>query len=602
MVGKTNTERAESGDTVKINFTCKLDDGTIFDSSIGREPLKFIIGTKDVFPGLEEAVIGMYPTESKKNIKIPPTKAFGLRLKEKVQTIDQAQFPKDLKPEVGLQFCIQQDDGQTNTITVTDVTESSVTLDANHPLAGKDLWLDVELIEIDKSNVFKANESFKQGIALQDEGKHDEAIPCYQKAIELNRGFAPAYYNLGVALQKKGKPDEAFLCYQMAIDFNSAYAEAYYNQGIILKEKGRLDEAATYFEMALQSKPAYAGAYYNLGSIQIAKGKFDEALSLYRKTIELNPDYTEAHWNIALVNLLYGNFSEGWKGYEWRWKLKEIAVEHDFNRPAWDGSDIKGQTILLHAEQGLGDTIQFIRYAPLVASRGAKVIVECQKELVSLLQNNNNMYQIIGQGSHLPEFDIHCPLLRLPLVFRTTLENIPSSVPYIAVNSVLVQKWRDKLKPDHSKLKIGLAWSGDPGMKDDINRSCSLEVFSPLANVESISFYSLQKGEAAEQAKNPPEGLKITDYTEELKDFSDTAALIENLDLVISVDSAVAHLAGAIGKPVWTLIPFVPDWRWMLNREDSPWYPTMRLFRQSTRGDWKSVVANIAYNIKSKII
>jgi FKBP-type peptidyl-prolyl cis-trans isomerase 2/predicted negative regulator of RcsB-dependent stress response len=589
---------ARFGDKVKVNFTCKLEDGTIFDSSTGRESLQFTIGKGEVFPGLEEAVIGMHLNESK-HIKIPPDKAFGSRLKEKVQVISQDQFPEDLKPEVGLQFQIQQADGQTSTITITDVTESSVTLDANHPLAGKDLSLDIELIEIEETNISKAHDYYDQGITFQDRGQQDEAIQSYQKAIELNPGFAPAYYNLGVAFHKKGQPDQAILCYQLATGFNPNYAEAYHNLGIVLKEKGKLDEATTCFEVALQSKPTYAGAYYNLGNILVAKGKFDEALSYYRKTIDLNPDYAEAHWNIALINLLFGNFDRGWKGYEWRWKLEGVSAKRNFDQPLWDGSDIAGRTILLHAEQGLGDTIHFIRYAPLVAERGAKVIFECQKELVSLLEAVRGIYQVIERGAQLPEFDVHCPLLSLPLVFGTTLENIPSAVPYITINSSLIQKWQNKLLSDNSKLKIGLAWSGDMGMRDDQNRSCSLEIFSRLAGIDDITFYSLQKGEAAEQAKKPPEGMNLVDYTEEIYDFLDTAAFIENLDLVICVDTAVAHLAGAMGKPVWTLIPFVPDWRWMLDREDSPWYPTMKLFRQPDRGDWAPVIAKLSEELRT---
>jgi hypothetical protein len=254
---------------------------------------------------------------------------------------------------------------------------------------------------------------------------------------------------------------------------------------------------------------------------------------------------------------------------------------------------------LLYAEQGLGDTIQFIRYAPLVAQRGADVIVYCQNELTSLIKDMDGIRQVISYGDPLPVFHIHSPLLRLPLIFGTTLENIPTKTPYISVNQALIHKWKEKVKNDTSQLKIGLVWAGIPGHKNDRNRSCSLDIFSPLANIHDTTFYSLQKGDAAEQAKSPPEGLKLVDYTEEIHDFSDTAALIENLDLVISVDTAVAHLSGALNKPVWTLLPFAPDWRWLLNRNDSPWYSTMRLFRQPSHGDWVSVISSVVRELLS---
>ena len=264
-----------------------------------------------------------------------------------------------------------------------------------------------------------------------------------------------------------------------------------------------------------------------------------------------------------------------------------------FSQPICDGSDIAGLTILIYVEQGVGDAIQFIRYVPLVTQACDKVIIECHRDLSALFQNIEGVKQVMVQGEPLPNFDIQCPLLSLPSVFNTTLKNIPSRVPYISLDSVLVQKWKDRVQHDDSKLRIGLVWSGSPKYKNDRNRSCSLADFAPFSKFADITFYSLQKGKASEQAKNPPEGMKLIDCSEDLNDFTDTAALIENLDLVISVDTAVAHLAGAIGNPVWTLLPFAPDWRWMLNREDSPWYPTMRLFRQPSPRDWESVIDSI---------
>jgi hypothetical protein len=296
--------------------------------------------------------------------------------------------------------------------------------------------------------------------------------------------------------------------------------------------------------------------------------------------------------------LLKGDFKNGWKEYEWRWEAKcFISKKFHFSKPFWDGGDITGRTILLHAEQGLGDTIQFVRYVSLVERMGAKVITACQKELKSLLVKSKLFGTVVSFQDPIPEFDIHCPLMSLPFTLLTSIETIPAEIPYITADSELISRWRERIQPDHS-FKIGVVWSGNPKYKKNRVRSCSLETFSPLAEHNEITFYSLQKGDAAEQAKNPSNNMKLVDLTDEINDFSDTAAFIEHLDFIITVDTAVAHLAGAMGKPVWTLLPFVPDWRWMLDREDSPWYPTMKLFRQTSPGDWDSVIMRIKEELK----
>ncbi len=560
--------QAKNGDTVKVHFTCRFEDGTVFETSVGSEPLQFTIGRGEVITGLEQAIVGMNSGESK-TIQVPADKAYGPYQEELVKVVDRDEFPENLQPEIGMKFQIHRADSVTKVIAVTDISESSVTLDANHPLAGKNPIFDIQLIEIIKPK------------------------PAYEISPA-----AEAYYNLGVSLHERGQLDKAIQLYQMAVAHEPNFAEAYLNLGIVFKEKGQPDEAIQCCKKAIEIRPDYAMAYYNLGNAYVLKGQFDEATKFYQKAIEINPDYAEAHWNIALLNLLSGNFKEGWKGYEWRLELEDVSPKRNFLQPLWDESNISGRIILLHAEQGFGDTIQFIRYAPLVAQRGAKVIVECQKELTTLLKNVGGIQDIIAHGEQLPEFDVHCPLLSLPLVFGTTLETIPEKIPYISADPTLVKKWREKIVLDNSKFKIGLVWAGDPRLKDDRTRSCSLEIFAPLTQFEDVIFYSLQKGEAANQAKNPPKNMKLIDYTDEINDFSDTAALIENLDLIISIDTAVAHLAGALGKPVWTLLPFVPDWRWMLNREDSPWYPTMRLFRQPSPGDWEPVIGRIVKELK----
>jgi hypothetical protein len=380
--------------------------------------------------------------------------------------------------------------------------------------------------------------------------------------------------------------------YQKTIELNPSHAEAYCNIGIIFQNRGHLDQATNFYQKAIESNPHMATAFNNMGTAFQDKGQLDEAMTFYQRALQIDSNDAVAHFHVALLLLLTGDFKKGWQEYEWRWRTKDFGARN-FEQPLWDGSDITGRTILLYSEQGIGDTIQFIRYAPLVVQRGARVIVECRKELKSLLQNVEGVNTIAAYGEQLPEFDLQCPLLSLPMVFDTTLETIPTEIPYIKVNASSIQKWKENVYNDRSKLKVGLVWAGAAGYKKDSKRSFSLEIFSPLAHFTDITFYSLQKGQSEEQAKNPPDGMRLIDYMDEINDFSDTAALIKNLDLVISVDTAVAHLAGAVGKPVWTLLPFVPDWRWMLHREDSPWYPTMKLFRQPSLGDWGSVIERV---------
>ena len=293
-------------------------------------------------------------------------------------------------------------------------------------------------------------------------------------------------------------------------------------------------------------------------------GKLKQAEIICRKILELYPNNQNANG-----------------------LLKAIEIEN-----------INGASIFLYAEQGFGDMIQLIGYMPLVSKRCKEVIIECQAELVPLVKNMKGVYVVIPQGESTPEFDFHCSLLMLPVIFDTTLKSIPADVPYITVDPDIAQSWRRKIQRDESELKIGLAWAGGHTESTLRDRSCSLDMFSFLGKLNGIIFYSLQKGEPAKHSKKLTVGMKLIDYSEELRDFSDTTALIKNLDLVISVDTAVAHLAGALGKPVWTLLSFSPDWRWMLNQEDSPWYPTMKLFRQTAMGDWKSVIAQVAEELR----
>lgn len=323
---------------------------------------------------------------------------------------------------------------------------------------------------------------------------------------------------------------------------------------------------------------------------------------MFRKALEEKPDFAEARWNMGLTCLLSGNFIEGWEGYEWRWEKPDYKkFKRDFPKFIWQGEELKGQRILLHAEQGYGDTLQFIRYVPLVDARNARVIVECPRDLTKLLGNIDGVSRVVARNDPLPEFDLHCPLMSLPKVFGTTLDSIPSKIPYLNADPDLIRTWKGRISSNIMKFKVGLAWSGNPEHQNDRNRSCALEILSPLAQVKNVQFFSLQKGRGSEEVKSPVQGLGMIDLTDQIQDFSDTAALIENLDLVVSVDTVVAHLAGALGKRVWTLLPYSPDWRWLLEREDSPWYPTMHLYRQPKPGDWTAVIQRATADLEDLV-
>jgi len=343
------------------------------------------------------------------------------------------------------------------------------------------------------------------------------------------------------------------------------------------------------YRALLGRKPDHIEARTNLGNSLLALGRPEEAIRCYRRTLDDDPDSVEAHWNLGVANLLLGRFEEGWKGHEWRFRQKD-ARARQFPQPMWDGSPLRGRSILLHSEQGLGDTLQFVRYAPLVKQRGGHVILECQEPLYRLLAGVRGVDRLIARGRPLPRFDCHAPLLSLPGIFRTTLATLPGKVPYIRVAREEVGRWHRTIEARmgaRSGLKVGLTWAGNPGHKNDRNRSLPAHELAALAGLDEVVFFGLQKGSAGGC------GLDTIDLLEPASDFLDTAAILLNLYLLISVDTSVAHLAGALGKPVRTLLPFAPDWRWMLGRDDSPWYPSMKLYRQIRRKDWAEVLERV---------
>jgi tetratricopeptide (TPR) repeat protein len=429
------------------------------------------------------------------------------------------------------------------------------------------------------------------GQALEAIGRLDEAVAAYRRAIQLKPDLAGAFSNLGNALLDQRRLSDSIAACRRAIELQPDMAEAHNNLGNALSAAGCLDEAIAAYSQALRLNPNYVQALSNLGGTLIDSGRLDEPVNLFRRALQIDPEFPDAHWNLAIFLLLHGNFAEGLPEYEWRWKVKKVLRPPPFSQPRWDGHDLNGRTILLHAEQGFGDAIQFIRYAPMVAARGGRVIVQCPMELKRLFSQIPGI-QVLAAGDPLPKFDFHCPLLSLPLAFKTDLQSIPSSAPYLSADPELVETWRGKLPTGDNRRRIGLAWAGAATHANDRNRSILPANFAPLAQVKDAVFYSLQKGDAAKSP--PPAGMALIDFTSDLKDFADTAAMIENLDLVIAADTSVAHLAGAMGKPVWVLLPCNPDWRWMLHRLDSPWYPTMRLFRQKRAGEWQATIEETA--------
>jgi len=458
--------------------------------------------------------------------------------------------------------------------------------------------LDEALASYDKAISIKpdyAEAYSNRGNALQELKRFDEALTSYDKAIGIKPDYADAYSNRGNTLKELQRFEEALAGYDKAISIKPDFAEAYSNRGNALKELQRFEEAVASCDRAISIKPDFAEAYSNRGLALQGLKRFEEALASYAQAISIKPDYAEAHWNLSLCNLLGGNFKDGWQGYEWRWKSEEISKTlgvRNFSQPLWLGAEsIKDKTILLHAEQGLGDTIQFCRYAQLVAELGAKVLLEVQHPLVTLLKDLEGVSQIIARGDALPTFDFQCPLLSLPLAFRTELHTIPPVSQNITSDSEKVTKWQTKLG-EKTRPRVGLVWSGSTGHKNDHNRSLTLSQLLPHLP-SNIEYVCLQKELRGIDKELLAQHAEIKYFGDALKDFTDTAALCELMDVVISVDTSVAHLAGTLGKLTWVLLPFSPDWRWLLDRDDNPWYPSAKLYRQEKINDWDRVFESI---------
>jgi tetratricopeptide (TPR) repeat protein len=442
-----------------------------------------------------------------------------------------------------------------------------------------------------------------RGNALRKLKRFNEALASYDQALALKPDYFDALNNRGVTLYELKRFPEALASYDRALALRPDHIAALTNRGVTLHELERFDEALASYDRALALRPDYAEAFFNRGVTLHLMRQVDEALVSYGYALTLNPDYVDGHFNKALLHLLKGDYETGWREYEWRWrrwKEENFTAKRDFTQPLWFGQTaIEGKTILLHAEQGFGDTIQFCRYAPLVAGRGARVLLEVPLQLKDLMVSLAGVAEIIAGQDKRPDFDLHCPLLSLPLALGTRLESVPAQVPYFTVPPESLRKWASTAGPNRS-LRIGLVWSGGSGHKGDAIRSISLRSLLPLADL-GAELVSLQKEVRGDDATVLKERGDIVHFGDELNTFADTAAVIANLDLVISVDTSVAHLAGALAKPVWILLPFLPDFRWLLDREDSPWYPTARLFRQQAPGDWSGVISRVVIEVEKAV-
>jgi tetratricopeptide (TPR) repeat protein len=485
-----------------------------------------------------------------------------------------------------------------------------------------------------------AQASFNLGNVLEGQGEYQRAVLAYEDAIALNPKYARAYAGLGSASMQMRQLDQAIAAYRTALGLNSDLADTWCNLGDALAQKGEYTEAINSLQTALKIKPEFAGAYCNLanttflmgnldvawnyclqalalepefpeahnnlGLILSAQNRVEEAIASYEKALAVKPNHINALWNRALALLKLGNFAQGWVEYEWRWQ-SDFMSPPDFAQPIWDGSSLIGKTILLVAEQGLGDMMQFIRYVPLVAQSGGRIIVQCPASLIRLFATCSLISQLVEFESELPEFDVYAHFMSLPRILGTTLETIPTTIPYLKPPESYPQ-----LPPvaRSTQLKVGIAWAS--GYKDETRillkdykkRSCPLAYFVELLQIPGVSLYSLQVGKDVADLYDylsDTSGSLIVDLGggthpggNRIHDFADTAAIALQLDLVISVDTSIVHLAGALACPTWVLLPFNADWRWLLGRNDSPWYPSMRLFRQPQSGDWASVFREVA--------
>jgi len=468
---------------------------------------------------------------------------------------------------------------------------------------------------------------FQLAWALLDSNEPYQSISVARQATQRQPDFADAHAILGRALAAVKKFDEALVSARRAAELAPDNPEVRNHLGLVLKDAAHPRDAEAEFLRAIELNPGSAHYHRNLaaardalddveGSIAAAeecrrlggedvqllsnlaalhrrRRDHSTALAMADRALALQPNHPESHGSRAMALLAMGDYADGFVEYEWRWRCDNFTTRsRDFGRPMWDGSDPRGRRVFVHTEQGYGDTLQFVRYVPMLAARGAEVILECHPSLRTLLRRVEGVSKVVPAGMNPPDFDLHTPLLSMPKWFSTTLENLPNQVPYVTPDRARVEIWRGRIGASAANaVKVGLVWSGN--VQPDPNRTCPLVNFVPLAQAPSVTFFSLQVGDASREIETVAQRMPITDLSKDLTDFHETAAAMQCLDLILTIDTAAAHLAGALGRRAWTLLPWAADWRWLSDRDDSPWYPTMRLFRQVTKGDWSEPVAQI---------
>ena len=437
---------------------------------------------------------------------------------------------------------------------------------------------------------------FDLGVVLMQLDRAQEAVTAFAAVVTAEPTHAQAHNNLGVLCHALSEHDQALVHYERCLSLEPTYVEARYNFGTLLQERGEFEAATFEFQTVLASQPGHAAAWTNLGNCLLGCGETSAALSCYNRTLALEPSETAAAWNAGIAHLTAGRFEEGWAGYERRFDVPGSTPRRDYPMPLWRGEPLEGKRILVYAEQGLGDTLQFCRYLPLLADRGAEVYFDCACSLAALLGSlRTNPILLIEPGGETHAADFYVPLLSLPAIFGTNLDSIPAERSYLRASPETRSGWRRRLAPLGRKLRVGFVSQGNPRYKNDRNRSIPAELFEPLSQVPGVALINLQFGRPV------PASLNALDLSSEIGDFANTAGLVEEMDLVISVDTSMAHLAGAVGKETWVLLSQAADWRWMRDRDDSPWYPDVRLFRQAESHDWTSVLQAVAGALRARV-
>lgn len=449
------------------------------------------------------------------------------------------------------------------------------------------------------------------GIALNEQKRFEDAADCFRKAIKIDPDIADAYHNLAIVFKNMGNLEEAMLYSRKAIEINPDFADAHYNMGLILKEKDCMDDAIICLKKSIDLKPDFADAYTNLAIIHDEKGLLNEAIAYYEKSLKIKPDDAEVHWNMSHTLLKMGNLREGWKKYDWRFLVKEFE-RRTFRKHRWDGSSLKGKTLFIYAEQGVGEEIMFASCLPEIVEQADLCIIECDKRLMPIFARSFPGVEVVERFAPNAPYpqevlhaDIRTAIGSLPMFLRSDIADFPERRAYLLPDKQKADSWRKRLEELGNGLKIGISWRGGGEVSERRKRSTVLEQWSGIFSINSASFINLQYGDCAAELKEAKEKLGVTIHDWEdadpLKDLDNFAAQISALDIVISIDNATVHMAGALGVPVWTLLPFACDWRWMQDFEDSPWYPSMRLFRQNKQGDWERVFGRVEFTLRQYI-